>query len=239
MKNYTNVKLYSLLTPKIWSLNDNPLSCEFNTSEPYDFIHKFENKKKVLYHIDQYGFRNYNSMDSKLWFFGCSFTFCEALEYEKSFPYLISQQLNMPFYNFGTLAASIDLVTRLLYKLKTKLSQKTIFVFLPYSKRYETLINNKLYNMFPSHSEYMENLPYKNIEDSLQYRLIKNVMLIKSLSENIDIHFFTFENNDILNNNLKINLINPDLHVDAAYDGTHLGEVTNKNIANLMLNSIK
>jgi len=239
MKLYKGVKLYSKLTPEIWYRNDNPFSENFHESEPYEFKHIFESKLSVTYHIDKFGFRNYNEMNSNLWFFGCSHMFCEALEYEKSFPHLIAKELNIPFYNFGTLGASIDLIARLLFKLKNKLKDKTTIIFFPHYSRYETLIANKFYNMVSNQETYIENLPTKNVEDSLNYRLIKNIMLIKNITENNKVHFFSKNNNELLQKNLQINLIPKSLLVDHAYDNMHFGEITNKNIANFILNSIK
>jgi len=140
MKLYKGVKLYSKLTPEIWYRRDEPFSENFNASDPYEFKHIFENKFSVIYHIDKFGFRNYNEMNGNFWFFGCSHVFCEALEYEKSFPYLIAKEFHVPFYNFGTLGGSIDLIARLLFKLKNKLKDKTLIIFLPQHSRYETLI---------------------------------------------------------------------------------------------------
>lgn len=239
MKVYKGVKLYCKLTPDIWYRNDDPFSPDFKEIEPYEFIHKFKNKSSVSYVIDKFGFRNINKLESKLWFFGCSLTFCESLDLEKGFPYLISQELNMPFYNFGTLGASIDLIAKLLYKLKDSLIDKIVIVLLPTTSRYETLINKQYHNFVSNHENYLENLPIKHFNDSLSYKLLKNIMLLKLLTSDINIHFFSFENNEMLNQNLKINLLPDELHVDYANDDSHFGEITNKNIANFILNVIK
>lgn len=237
MKTYKGPKLYSILTPDPWYKKDN-LFEPLKNIEPYSFIHHLENNTKVKYLIDEFGFRNFNNIDSNLWFFGCSLTFGEALDYEKTFPYIISNKLNVSFYNFGTCGASIDLITRLLYKLKNKFKEKTIVILLPHSSRYETLIDNQYYNFVSNHTEYLKHLSIHEPVDTLKYKLLKNIMLLKLLTENTNTHFFTNEDNEILNTNLNIKKINDEIIVDYAPDNNHYGEETNKNIATLILDNI-
>jgi len=238
MKEYTSVRAYALNLPPPWYANDNPFDENFHQNEEYVVWHLLKNKQKIKYHFDCNGFRKSHTLDdSKLWFFGCSHTFGQSVEYDNCFPKIAAEQLDIPFYNFGTPGSSIDLVARLLFKLKTKLKDKKIVIFLPYFARFETILDNKFLNMHPKNKDYNNFVPLENVNGFLKYNTLQSIMLIKSLLLNVEHLIISNYKSEEIKYFNPINIEN--CLVDVSGDGWHYGSQTHKNIANVIVNHIK
>lgn len=235
MKTYHYPHVYGPGLPNPWYFNDDPFETNFKVGEEYKIISSWQNNS-AEYIIDHQGFRQSGSLDSPLWFFGCSHTFGEALP-EGYFADLVGQQLNVAYYNFGTPSASINLIARLMYKLREKLQNKTIIVQIPSLTRFELIENGVFKSANPHAKYYEENLPLNNVTEFLDYRLLQSVMLIDTVTKNSNRYFFTFEDHKFLEVLSPINISN--CVVDLAYDGNHYGFQTHKNIANVMLTHVK
>ena len=145
----------------------------------------------------------------------------------------------MPFYNFGTIGIGTSVVARTLFKLREKITNKKIIVIIPPKERYELFNHRNIITYYPHHPEYLKNIPHHNVQDFLNYSLMKDIMLIKSTTDNKDIHFFTIGKDEFIGKHLPCHIINEDLIEDTGADGLHYGIKTNKNIANFILNSIQ
>lgn len=238
MKTYTSVKVYGFNVPTAWYFKDNPFDENFNQQEEYIVQHLLKNKQKIQCHFDSNGFRKSDSLsDSKLWFFGCSHTFGQAMNYEDCFATITAKELNLPFYNFGTPGASINLIARLLFKLRNQIKDKKIIILLPRYTRYETLIDNNFRNLNPIQEEFKDYLPINNIDGFLEYNTLQSVMLIKTILTDCQYTImidYQSKNFDSLKPTNIENLI-----VDVSGDGYHYGIETNKNIANFLINRLK
>jgi hypothetical protein len=238
IKEYYNNFVYGSGLPDPWFFNDDPFSPDFKKQEEYKVIATWGNNS-VAYNINEFGFRKSNSLDSKLWFFGCSHTFGEALQLEY-FAEIVANELQLPFYNFGTPSASVGLIARLLYKLRDQLVDKTIIIQIPSLTRFEIIDSGVFKSTFPHAADYKDRLPAKDINGFLDYTLLQNVMLIDSLTKNCNRHVFAFENHNYLERLSTIQIGHSVNNiVDLAADGNHYGSISHKNIANSILNKLK
>jgi len=68
------------------------------------------------YNIGQYNFRNkwdLTSNKQNIGFFGCSFTFGEGIKQEDTFVDIVSKELNLNQFNFGSAGSGVERVARL------------------------------------------------------------------------------------------------------------------------------
>jgi hypothetical protein len=80
-----------------------------------------KNEDKVIkpgdwnYYVNKYNFRdpwNLNSLNPKIGFFGCSFTFGEGIESKDTFAQIVAKECNFEPLNFGISGASVHRVAR-------------------------------------------------------------------------------------------------------------------------------
>ena len=232
---YHNNFVYGSGLPDPWFFNDEPFNTSFKKHKEYKVISKWGDNS-VEYDINEFGFRKSNDINSKLWFFGCSHTFGESLQYDY-FAEIVANTLQLPFYNFGTPSASLSLIARLLYKLQDQLADKTIIVQIPSLTRFEIIEKGMFKSANPYANYYEENLPAANINEFLDYKVLQNVMLIDSITKNSNRYFFTFEDHPYLHELTPVNIQN--CVVDLAPDGNHYGIQSHKNIAKSILEKLK
>lgn len=227
-----------------WFETDDPFVEQFQTKENCIIQHYTkENKFLAEYQLDQNGFRNQHSIDSKLWFFGGSDIFGESLPIEQTYPQLIADALGYKYYNFGTPAAGVELVARLLFKLRNQLANKKIIVVLPSFLRYETLVNGRYKCLVPRNADYLDHLPESGMEDHISHKMLFATMLIKSVTEQHNCAFFHFHPNenimeDAYRDKLNSIAIPVSLHLDRAADNKHYGPLTNKATADYILETL-
>lgn len=231
-----------------WYSEDDPFDANFHVRVP-DTIRHYDTNNRFLaeYHINEHGFRAADGIDSPLWFLGCSHVFGEALPVEETFAHIFAQVQAQEYHNFGTPGASTELLARLLFKLRSRLATHTTVVLLPLPARYETIVDGRFTNIVPNHSNYLDLLPSQQLEGHMRYRSMSAVMLIKSLCEHHDCHFFTYsdpgsawhQHEDLgFREQLSATAIPVDLIVDRAADGRHYGKQTHENIAKYMLDHV-
>jgi hypothetical protein len=178
-------------------------------------------------------------MQDKLWFLGCSDTFGESLPQQQIYPHLVADALGQSYYNFGTPGASVEIVAKLLFKLRAHLPGKKIVVLLPSMLRYETIVDGKFKNLVPRNNDYLDYLPQRGMEDHLRHKILSAVMLIKSLTDAHDCNFFhlhPFENDmeEEFRNQLGSVAIPQTLMIDRAADNKHYGPATHQAIADFI-----
>jgi hypothetical protein len=87
----------------------NKLLCQTDEISCYELIR--EETYKYNYNFNKFGFRDTWKLDSNkpnIGFFGCSFTFGEFVESDKTFSKLTARQLGYNDFNFGLLGSSIE-----------------------------------------------------------------------------------------------------------------------------------
>lgn len=225
-----------------WYETDNPFVENFISRQPCLIKHHDKNNNLLAeYQLDQYGFRSSANMSANLWFMGCSDTFGEALPQEQIFPQLVADTLGCEYYNFGTPGTGIELVARLLFKIRHQLSGKKVVILLPSLLRYETIIRDLYKCLVPHNTEYLAHLPITgNPEKHIQHKVLFATMLLKSVVEKHDcsfFHFHPYENamEEAFRAQLGSRAIPVSLMLDRAADGKHYGPLTHQAVAEFML----
>lgn len=95
----------------------------FNTNKEYVEINTVQDsevegfkKDPWTYKIGKYNFRNtwdLQSSKKRIGFFGCSFTFGEGIKNEDTFVSIVSNNLNLNSFNFGSAGSGVERVARL------------------------------------------------------------------------------------------------------------------------------
>ena len=223
-----------------WYMKDDPWS-DLSSCDPYVIQHHdMRNKFMAEYQLDEFGFRQANGLDSKLWFFGCSITFGEALPVTGIYPELLSRALQTSHYNFGTPGASVELIARLLFKLRAQLKDHTIVILLPPPDRYETIVGNQFHSMVPTNDRYMDFLPMNEIDGHMRHRCMMAIMMISSLLAGCKHYIFTYSTYDSTSyedfvKQLAAHPVPVDLIIDSAADNSHFGPLTHARLAEYML----
>ena len=101
-------------------------------------IHEYGwTEDNITYQFNEYGFRSDSFSDKEgALFLGCSHTFGVGVDFESTWPYLISEELGIACWNLSQLGASINTCYRLGSYWIPKLIPKYVFVMIPeYSRR--------------------------------------------------------------------------------------------------------
>jgi len=215
-----------------------------------------DNNYNNLATLNEYKFRSQENFKNLDWTsvgvsFGCSHTFGVAIEDTQTWPYQLSQMIDMKIINMGIPGASNDKIVRILYDfLKTyKQKPKSIFIAWSHKDRMERFHSDTApYDVHPG----IENpeLYYKkyNQWDSLN-NLSKNMLFAQTLLEKESIPFcFGFvenfldyykrwSDNDMEQFLTQLGIKNyalrnmHELVCDHAQDNSHAGPNTNKSFA--------
>ena len=114
-------------------------------SQPPDWYYR---DTHITYKYNSFGHRCKNVQDidfgNYILFTGCSHTQGIGLELEKTFPYLLSKELNCDYYNLGLSASGPDVVhyNLMVWFAKYKLKPKYVFVQWPDHSRFVALHDN-------------------------------------------------------------------------------------------------
>lgn len=191
---------------------------------PEDWYYKHN---KIHYTFNQHGHRSIEikdlNFDNYILFLGDSHTEGIGLELEKTYPYLVSQKLNIPYYNMGMGGTGVDAMS---YNLSIWLSKypKPKFIFLYYSDMTRFLIKQD--TLFTSGGTWSTNPHYQNFlryADSSGYfvtRYILSSKVIKNLCENNNI---PYHNMSFIADLPELDYVNIEKTVDKARDLQHAG----------------
>lgn len=126
---------------------------EWLPNENKNDINPFYKDTKILYHIDENGYRFFpdkinKKRGKKAFCFGCSYTVGHGLPDNETWAYQLGEKLgeDWSIYNFGKCGASIEEVTRIFYQViksvrfKEELPDAVFFLLPSYSR--ETYIGN-------------------------------------------------------------------------------------------------
>tara|TARA_B110000503_G_scaffold142949_1_gene241773 strand:- start:2391 stop:3218 length:828 start_codon:yes stop_codon:yes gene_type:complete len=105
---------------------------ELNTVQDSE-LEEFKNNPWT-YVIGKYNFRNTWNFDSskpRIGFFGCSFTFGEGIKNEHTFVDIVSKNLNLNPFNFGSAGSGVERVARLFSAATSVIDFDSVVITLP------------------------------------------------------------------------------------------------------------
>ena len=185
--------------------------------------------RHIEYKFNSHGFRceEFGNSDNAV-FLGCSNTAGIGIPIETTWPYLVSQELNLTCYNLGVGGGSNDLAFRISLHYLKILKPKILFLLSPDSARIEILNTNNVISIVPNHREHEFGNYYKlylSNDDNLSINQQKNILAIKSLCNTYNIKFVCIDDPFAIENN----------SIDLSRDLMHKGPATNSKLAQRFL----
>ena len=198
---------------------------------------------KINYSYNNLGFRckNTNEIDSSnyILFSGCSHTEGIGLELEKTFPYLISNQLGMDYVNLAVSGSGIDTLDYNLHVWINKFIHKPKLIVIQY----------------PDHSRFLSKYPgYDHFIESGSWQKDEEIIGFIARAEEIGLfHARKFLIHRLISHILNIPTLTVNFHslalydsscltlrrIDRARDLSHAGIKSHQEITNLVLDRIK
>lgn len=208
--------------------------------QPKDWYY---NNKKIEYNFNECGHRckSIKEIDFDNYFLvaGCSHSQGVGLELEKTFPWLLANQLDCDYYNLSISASGIDVVEHnlLIWLSKFEKLPKFLLIQWPSMTRYacKSLDTN---NIRPSGPWFEEenNLKFLLLGDDAGLFLARKKLASQLIENTYDIPIINLEyssNDGYLNNSVYFN------RHDYARDLSHLGITSNKLITDSLLEVLK
>jgi hypothetical protein len=224
---YANKKL-------LWLPTDTKERYDQNLKDNYNLLDQFGwVDSTISYQFNSLGFRSeeFTKSDNAV-FLGCSHTVGVGLPLENTWPYYVSQALNLKCYNLGIGGGSLDLAFRLSYYLLKELQPKFVFLLCPGRFRMELFEGNDLISFLPANSDGHKKLNYFYkcyLENDYNHFLNqqKNILAIKTLCNDLNIKFIYINDPEIDQNK-----------TDLARDLMHKGPKSHFNLAQRFLNML-
>jgi hypothetical protein len=197
---------------------------------------------ELEYKYNHYGFRS-EEFDSNIkprpiLFFGCSHTVGIGLHVKQTFPYIISQRLNLHYYNLGVAGGANNTIFRLAHTWIPRLCPSKVVTLYTYNERTEFALgeDNKIKKYIPN---YPDTLPGKRYNDwyeswathphngKIQRVMVSNAL--QNICKKQDVELFEFDIDEQLFR---------DTIIDYARDLVHFGPKTHTIWADIMLKEI-
>ena len=226
-----------------WYTTDNESNYQNNLKLKYDELQYHEwIDSSFIYKFNSHGFRCPEfTNNNTIMFLGCSFTMGVGLPEDKSFPYMVSQQLNLNYANLGVAGSSADTAFRLSQIYLSKLQPKIVVSTLLFPERLELLSYDSAYSFTPNtksktatlknyHAEYYKT--WLQQKENAEINFIKNQLAItQSCNEyNVKHIILTMEDcKDFLFVGQKYS---------KARDLKHPGFLTHQHVSQLILNQL-
>jgi hypothetical protein len=195
--------------------------------EQYNWI-----DRPITYKFNSHGFRadEFDSVGSGVMFVGCSHTLGMGLPVESTWAHRVSTALKLKNYNLGVGGASNDTAFRLAHYWIDRL-RPDIVVFLSTERtRLEVhMDDDQIWDLsiwplgFPMVDNFMQGWHSNDTNSNMNY--LKNTLAIKQLCDDRHIKYIQQEA-------LSITM------TDRARDLQHYGEITNRRIADILLDKI-
>lgn len=197
---------------------------------------------KLEYKYNSYGFRSeefdFNIKSKPILFFGCSHTVGIGLHVEQTFPYIVSQKLNLPYYNLGVAGGANNTIFRLAHSYIPRLRPSKAVILYTYNERTEFALSeyNKIKKYIPN---YPDTLPEKKYNDwyeswathpfngKIQRAMVSNAL--QNICRKQDVELYEF---DVVDKSFE------DTTIDHARDLLHFGPKTHVLWADIMIEAI-
>lgn len=211
-------------------------------TQPADWIYR---NLKITYRLNSLGFRccEHTQLKDYILFTGCSMTFGTGLPIEKTYPYLVSQKLGMPYYNLAVPSTGPDVLKSNLL-LFCSLVRKNLpkLVVLQWPSFYRCFLINDSFTPILYLPQTENTGLYNELinNDKLLYTNIFNRHYICKFLENYDIKHFHFmdESGQFFKNQSK-NIVKVTWpNFDKARDLSHPGILDHKFIAEEIFRTI-
>lgn len=197
-------------------------------SQPDNWYYR---NKEIVYQYNSFGHRcneiEQIDLDNYLLFAGCSHTEGVGLELEKTFPYLVSNQLGMDYYNLAVGGTGIDVITHnlIMWLHNVKKLPKALIIQWPSSERFLLTDGNEL-KFFNGTSDDDSILRFIDSGMEINYfnsvkNLSKKLLMTLYDCKLINVEFQSF------NDDIDANLVRKDF----ARDLSHAGILSNQIVA--------
>lgn len=204
-----------------------------NLKENFDLLHRFGwIDQQIEYKFNSHGFRTKEFMDlPSAVFLGCSHTAGVGLPVENTWPYYVSNNINLHCYNLAIGGGSNDLAFRISYYYLEKLKPKIVFLLSPEPARIEILTPNDVLSIIPNDKDQQVGYYYKLFLSNDKNFILnqqKNILGIESLCNRLKIKFVYIDEPYAIETN----------SLDLARDLMHKGPESNFNLAQRFLNML-
>jgi hypothetical protein len=188
MRNKT-FKFMGTDTERLWKKNKNIKSLEYYKDN------------EIEYRLNNFGYRtpyDFKQGDEVNIFLGCSHTIGYGIELEKTWPYLLTQEIGGNIANLAVGGCSIDRQFRELYTWMNFFKIKNIFHFQPIYAR-EEFLNDKGYHKFSvqdSPIEILNNVKEEFLVDNfgsdvhIMRKYVTNILSIESISNRLGCDYY-------------------------------------------------
>lgn len=203
---------------------------------PNDWYYK---DRIISYDYNNLGHRCKNLADIDLHnyilFVGCSHTEGIGLELEKTYPYLISQELNVDYYNLGLSSSGLD---TFFYNLSSWLVRNSwpIFIVLQWPDEYRFSTKNEHIDYIVPHGSWDTNDDIKDFlltGDNIEYFQTRKTYILEYISH-LPVPTINISCGRELNIQNALNF----KQIDHARDLKHFGIETHINMSHTILNQI-
>ena len=162
---------------------------------------KYYKDNQIEYRLNNFGYRtpyDFKNGDEVNIFLGCSHTIGYGIEFEKTWPHLLTQEIGGNIVNLAVGGCSIDRQFRELYTWMNFFKIKNIFHFQPIYAREEFLSDNKIHK-FSVHSpteEIEKNINKQFLVENfgsdvyILKKYVTNILAIESISNRLGCDYY-------------------------------------------------
>lgn len=189
--------------------------------------------KEIHYDINSLGFRGPEfNLSPSIMFLGCSHVFGVGICYNETWPYILSQELNLQCLNLGTNGSSNDTAFRMAYSYIPKYNPTIVVLLSPNESRLEIIDGNYPYRLQPRWHKLESKNRWRHFyhdwivnDTNTLLNKEKNIMAISKICSDNNIKFVKFDASSFE-------------FLDYGRDLLHYGRLSNKNIARKFLKLI-
>jgi hypothetical protein len=178
-------------------------------------------------------------LDNYILFSGCSYTEGVGVELEKTFPYLVSRELNLDYYNLSVGGCGPDVCFYNLFKffLKVQKLPKFLVLQMPQHTRFVLKSKDKLNHPFQYFGIWIEEAKKFILEgEELEYFSNKTSLFMDMIFQMYTcpiIHILPPDLGPVLENQVRL------IYKDHSRDFAHPGNLSNQHVANGILECIQ
>lgn len=220
----------------LWFGSDSQQRYQTNLKEHKDQLEKYNwIDNPITYKFNSHGFRS-NEFSNKpsIMFLGCSHTVGIGLPVEATWPYIVSQKLNLEMCNLGLSSGSCDSAFRIANHYVSKIKPQVVFLLAPDQARLEVLGIDSIDAITAMDASGLAKETFYrkwlSVEENQRMNQEKNILAIKHLCHVNNVKFANLYSWHTVNYG--------NATADKARDLQHWGRLRNQDIANHVLETI-
>ena len=195
----------------------------YRANKSYDRL-SIDRTKTIEYNFNGIGCRGdgiseWMGRDKTLLTFGCSHTEGVGLTEDKTWSYMLAQDIEASYINYGRAAQSNDYICRAVLSVTERLKPDVVAILFTYPHRREVYREDGLMNYYVLGSKDKPLTLHQN-DYSDEINRFKNFHIIKNHLNNLGIKFL-YSDIDFYEGEI----------LDKSVDGMHYGEMTNRRLA--------